>query len=1706
MLSELYNTAKKKVEDYFAPTSQVRARDIVRELPGGLMQTYNNIKSGNVGKSISDSLGQTAYFKPTNEVRTRDFVRELPLAVDKTTQGVAQAATRFGISAYELPQTFKTGQASGKFYNTPFGRLNSIQSEAQNRVNNGQSPIKAIAHGALDTALGASDFAAAAKPLLNSAKSLSRFGKVGQEVSNIASDLTQPMMTPVQRNFRRTFTKDYATPLVTKGAPMRTLSEPQSIVVQKTVNRPTPFKSQTLNMRPGMTIENAKKITKDTSYRIQHQISEGISVSDLNNIDDIVKEHKIKNGYLTNYDLSDLKKLRNMNGNPEMEIKIYRSSPIGELNSGDWVTTSKTYANDIKRQNGGKVYEYNVKVKDLIYPKNIDELPSLARFSAFKYKPRPNAASGEGFQPKSKLFKGLQNQGLSIKDVSGENHLIQEAKKYKTAEEFVKAQVGDKFGSFNKIDINARVEQPYISPHSGYVGDFATKKTASGLSYSSAEKMNALASYLRQGGRGNTSARDFRGIYSLDKVINNDALFSKYPQLKNYNVVFADFHTPTRYGVRVDDTIFINAKLYDKNPAKIESTIIHEIQHAKQGITGKNASSGEFKTYAEKYNNPSEIDARAKQDQFIKYRETKSQLTDIWNQTNKSLLPGDSHMTGRNPMNQGMILDQKNKIPTPVQQKAPTIRSVADNQELSLNNRQNVSYPENNIKPQVNQEPLLLANKQPQLALPPASRKYIPSGETINLTEDAKFLNPETARQSVIQNLQAKYDDFERGLYGNAASELQGGSKGQTQWQSLVRPMREGLNSKIQQGLSSDNSTIRNISRGIRGLMGGAGNTAERTSMRGAFKGGVDESRNLANDFQKLGDEMLPDKLSREKVWALLDPELAGIKVTEAHLSPEELKAVDVLRKASDLINDQNFAMGKISHEAWLKGRGGRYITRAYEDFDLPVELSEAFSGGKGKLDLGSYKGRTEITDWKQENAIKDPFYLAAKRIQSTFSNKAITDYGNWISKQADMISDVPRAGYTQVSENHMWGALSGKNVRHDVLEDIKGFYSDNKILQGLYDGLNAYDRNVVRQTLKKTKTVYNPATRLGNQTSNRVFAIFNGINPITFEKNMQTFAKQELANNGRYARVLRQNGILGTDMTKFELVKNLAGEGQEVGKLGKFDNAVSSSYGAADDKAKISAFKYWLDKGKTVDEALNKVRSGFQDYSKVGQFYDIGAKLPVVGKPFIRFQSELARIIKNSLLENPLRVPLVVGSIALMGEMGSIASGETPEDKRTREGRFGTPVVPFTNIPLRFQTPIGEVNAARMFGMYETAGADTNDKNVVQRASKYLPIDIPTNADDAMKMTGNDVMLGGIANQIFDRDFRGKSISDPEQSKYQPSTLTSGEKLANRAGALYHNYQLPFFNDVENVGRAAIDKPNIYGSKQTVLQAASRLTGFKVEQYGSEQAKEQRIKDQQFAQYKKDDIKKNINAILKDQQAGKIDFATAQARIENQQKQLEPNQNSSLLGNSAQASTDTRVVKNPSGGFSYTDANGDFKTAKTQKEAERAVAKIDFENSDENFKDLGDVVLRKNADGVVRAQRKDGYNAELSKSKMANYKNSKNIKSWLKEADILYKNYAAMIKDPNIDESDRLKIQNEIDTLAEQFSKFKDYGGFTKGGSGSSKAKYQSLTDSPTALINSLRSQFGNNKDVSRTFSIPTSRQTRMTSVARKQNNLIRI
>lgn len=118
--------------------------------------------------------------------------------------------------------------------------------------------------------------------------------------------------------------------------------------------------------------------------------------------------------------------------------------------------------------------------------------------------------------------------------------------------------------------------------------------------------------------------------------------------------------------------------------------------------------------------------------------------------------------------------------------------------------------------------------------------------------------------------------------------------------------------------------------------------------------------------------------------------------------------------------------------------------------------------------------------------------------------------------------------------------------------------------------------------------------------------------------------------------------------------------------------------------------------------------------------------------------------------------------------------SGETTVDKETRENRFGSPRIPFTQTSLAVQTPFGEINAARLLGAY---GTNLGENDMAGDLSDYSPIKNPLNA----RNYGTDPVVGPVISTAMDKHLIGKSIKDPNQSKYTVFLLTPNEQRANQ-------------------------------------------------------------------------------------------------------------------------------------------------------------------------------------------------------------------------------------------------------------------------------------------------------------------------------------
>ena len=84
--------------------------------------------------------------------------------------------------------------------------------------------------------------------------------------------------------------------------------------------------------------------------------------------------------------------LQKIKGKPNEEVTIYRATRKNELNTGDWVTFSKTYAEDsVELNTPEKVYSFKVKAKDVIFAG--DDINEFGYYP--KLEPTPQVGEGK---------------------------------------------------------------------------------------------------------------------------------------------------------------------------------------------------------------------------------------------------------------------------------------------------------------------------------------------------------------------------------------------------------------------------------------------------------------------------------------------------------------------------------------------------------------------------------------------------------------------------------------------------------------------------------------------------------------------------------------------------------------------------------------------------------------------------------------------------------------------------------------------------------------------------------------------------------------------------------------------------------------------------------------------------------------------------------------------------------------------------------------------------------------------------------------------------------------------------------------------------------------------------------------------------------------------------------------------------------------
>jgi hypothetical protein len=457
--------------------------------------------------------------------------------------------------------------------------------------------------------------------------------------------------------------------------------------------------------------------------------------------------------------------------------------------------------------------------------------------------------------------------------------------------------------------------------------------------------------------------------------------------------------------------------------------------------------------------------------------------------------------------------------------------------------------------------------------------------------------------------------------------------------------------------------------------------------------------------------------------------------------------------------------------------------------------------------------------------------------------------------------------------EGAKYGDLNGKWVSRDIAEDFDGYFLTNKFADMAYGVAKNWSRMPLARFIKESKTVYDITVFLGNMTNNITMAFVTGVDPVNLLSRVDEGIKAIKEKDADY-RYLVQQGILGTDIVSNEIgmytsgapTQQLANQSIKDGLSSSASNVMDmakKAYGASDDVAKIASFKSLVnDYGLSREEAATRVYDGLQNYGRVGRYFDVASKTPIVGNPYVKFAGDLGIMTKNALAKRPLNTIAFYMLLQGVAQLASRLSDEDEELKEAREARSFIPKIalPKTlnemgikDAPLTFMAGDTELNVARFISPYYIYDVgDHGYLGTLQEASKFAPIQITESESGLPVPKIGDPVLGPIISLFMDRDFRNKPILDPTKNKFYAGDL-EGNPLAKTVNAIEYlsHAWIPYYPKISAIYSGLAGEEDYYGRKRDIKNA---LINFVI--------KTQKMTRTEVMEKYENDIEYKLNAI----------------------------------------------------------------------------------------------------------------------------------------------------------------------------------------------------------------------------------------------------
>lgn len=687
------------------------------------------------------------------------------------------------------------------------------------------------------------------------------------------------------------------------------------------------------------------------------------------------------------------------------------------------------------------------------------------------------------------------------------------------------------------------------------------------------------------------------------------------------------------------------------------------------------------------------------------------------------------------------------------------------------------------------------------------------------------------------------------------------------------------------------------------------GNKRNASWLAGKAKEQIDQLRQQANPTVEQTDRHL-NQFFAEQDWLDKFYGKDTKKLTYEELNPIEQQIADKMIQFNKERNASLYAVGQLDTPGYEFGKDGMHTPRIYGFTSEQID-----NAPKGGLDTNAVKHRKDAADISQDvfdQQIESPTDRMLMRWEVAMHNQAVNDMMKTFDENGLLLDKQPNKSFTQLT-GRQYGEYEGKwadptirsHIDGELIFTSKGGQAVNNLIQA-YKGtlLGKADR-----FQKKVKTVFSPGTVIGNIFSNPVaFQPGSGVSTIRQIPGMAKAAvKLARFGSGEWdADIYQANqmgvftsntakslvGDPGVDNVNESLERRKGNGVQSEFQRNKSQNIAkkgyrwaTAAYGGVDNAARYSAYKILQQKGMTAREAATEVGKFAQDYDNVGKLIQTISDMPLLGKPFARFAPELVRITKNNVVRAPVKTAARLALLAMIINMASSASGETPEEREARETGVGQTLLPGTawlnklvggpDRDISLNIPMGNVavNIARVSGLNFPLepGKDASTALLEQ----LLPVEIPTRKNaqgqevfDPTKLV-TSLTLRPFMEQLFNLNFIGRSITDPQQRTYyesgdykvnkwagEPSMV---EQIGNRFRALAVSLA-PFGNEVDSLYAGVTGQGTLSGKQRTLDQAIWRVFGVKT-QDNSPEARQTAVELNQYFSGKVNDTNQFLNA-----------------------------------------------------------------------------------------------------------------------------------------------------------------------------------------------------------------------------------------------------